>query len=319
MALFPGRSRTIVENPRISRDAAESSHRSRSFLDKILNRKKKNDVQLDEVREIDRDIEIFRNKHLDLLNPRVLYKTGQWTFRTGFFRHYREVKVGCSKDESINLNLIGPESARSLRQKNNYRLAHLGLIVIGIKGLTRKYVGAKALIVIYDDRWTDVKKSIIGVTEVDMNENKGIFYCSPDFMLDVTEFSKHIKIGIQTKGYEDYKGNNLLLCVGFIGKLLENCNSRFKVKLADVVELMGNKGIRLIKPLKYSPDDLAGLEWSSDSFTKESVLVPETANMYTNSKGETCIRFTEDLAGSEWSLDSLFAKESVLVPETANV
>jgi hypothetical protein len=77
MALFPGRSRTIVENPRISRDAAESCHRSRSFLDKILNRKKKNDeLQLDEVREIDRDIEIFRNKHLDLLNPRVLYKTG---------------------------------------------------------------------------------------------------------------------------------------------------------------------------------------------------------------------------------------------------
>ncbi len=37
---------------------------------------------------------------------------------------------------------------------------------------------------LYDDRWTDVKKSIIGVTEVDMNENKGIFYCSPDFMLD---------------------------------------------------------------------------------------------------------------------------------------
>ncbi len=41
--------------------------------------------------------------------------------------------------------------------------------------------------------------------------------------------------------------------------------------------------------------------------------------MYTNSKGETCIRFTEDLAGSEWRLDSLFTKESVLVPETANV
>jgi hypothetical protein len=126
-----------------------------------------------------------------------------------------------------------------------------------------------------------------------MNENKGIFYCSPDFMLDILEFGKHMKIGIQTKGYEGYNGDNLLLCVGFLGKLLENSNSKFKVKLADVVELMGNKGIRLIKPLKYDPEELAGLEWNLDSFTKGSMLVPETANVYTSSKGETSIRFTD--------------------------
>jgi hypothetical protein len=149
------------------------------------------------------------------------------------------------------------------------------------------------LLVFYDDRCTNVKKAIIGATEVDMNENKAIFYCSPDFMLDILEFGKHIKVGLQTKGYEDYSGDNLLLCIGFLGKLSENSNSKFKVKLVDVVELMGNRGIKLIKPLKYDPEELAGLEWNLDCFTKGSILVPETDNMYTNSKGETSIRFAD--------------------------
>jgi hypothetical protein len=133
---------------------------------RILNRRRdRYDLQSDEVIDIDRDVEIFSNNQLSLLNPRVLYKTGQWTFRTGFFRHYRDVKVGCGKNEAVNLNLIGPESIRSLREKDgHYRLMHLGLITIDIKGLTRKYVGAKTLIVFYDDRWTNIKKAIIGAT-----------------------------------------------------------------------------------------------------------------------------------------------------------
>lgn len=57
-------------------------------------------------------------------------------------------------------------------------LMHMELIVIGIKGLTRKNLGSKVLIVIYDDRWSDIKKLIIGLTEVDITNNGGIFYIS---------------------------------------------------------------------------------------------------------------------------------------------
>lgn len=36
-------------------------------------------------------------------------------------------------------------------------------------------------------------------------------------MLNLREFRKNIKIGIQNKGYEEMeKENNLLMCVGFI-------------------------------------------------------------------------------------------------------
>ncbi|CAN4094977.1 unnamed protein product [Withania somnifera] len=84
-----------------------------------------------------------------------------------------------------------------------------------------------------------------------MTNNGGIFYISPDFLINIQEFGKHIKIGLRTKGYEEMDtGKNLLICIGFIGKMALNSNTKFKIKIDDVVELMGNKGIRLIKPIK---------------------------------------------------------------------
>ncbi|WMV50112.1 hypothetical protein MTR67_043497, partial [Solanum verrucosum] len=54
----------------------------------------------------------------------------------------------------------------------------------------------------------------------------------------------------------------------------------------------GNKGIKLIKPIKINPEEYAGLEWNLKQFNKKKVLIPESHLMYTNTKGETSIRFT---------------------------
>ncbi|KAG5592188.1 hypothetical protein H5410_042702 [Solanum commersonii] len=127
-----------------------------------------------------------------------------------------------------------------------------------------------------------------------MTNNGGIFYISPDFMINLREFGKHIKIGIQTKGYEEMSsGNNLLMCVGFIGKVASRSNTRFRLKVEDVVEVMGNKGIKLTKPIKINPEEYAGLEWNLEQFNKNKILTPESHLMYTNTKGETSIRFTD--------------------------
>ena len=75
-----------------------------------------------------------------------------------------------------------------------------------------------------------------------MTNNGGIFYISPDFMMNLKEFGNQIRIGIQTKGYEEmHSGKNLLMCVEFLGKMTDNSNTRFKLKIKDVVEVMGNK------------------------------------------------------------------------------
>ncbi|WMV19499.1 hypothetical protein MTR67_012884, partial [Solanum verrucosum] len=55
---------------------------------------------------------------------------------------------------------------------------------------------------------------------------------------------------------------------------------------------MGNKGIKLIKPIKINPEEYTGLEWNLEQFNKKKVLTPESHLMYTNTKGETSIRFT---------------------------
>ena len=47
--------------------------------------------------------------------------------------------------EPVDLKLFSKEVSRKIRQSGK-RLLHLGLIVIGIKGLVRKSLGAKVLI-----------------------------------------------------------------------------------------------------------------------------------------------------------------------------
>jgi hypothetical protein len=135
-------------------------------------------------------------------------------------------------------------------------------------------------------------KSMIGMIEVDMNENRALLYCSPDFMLNSKEFGEYIKIGIQTKDYESMAGNNLLICLGFMEKLAQSSNTKYKVKIDKMVELMGNRGIKLLKPIYTSPEINSGREWNLDKFVEKNILVPETSLSYTNSKGEHSIRFT---------------------------
>ncbi|KAG5616504.1 hypothetical protein H5410_016328 [Solanum commersonii] len=88
-------------------------------------------------------------------------------------------------------------------------------------------------------------------------------------------------------------GNNLLVCVGFIGKLATNSSSRFKIKRDDAVGIMGNKGIKLMNPLKINSEEYAGREWNLENFCKKEVLRPNDHLTYTNTKGETSIRFTD--------------------------
>lgn len=90
---------------------------------------------------------------------------------------------------------------------------------MGIKGLSRQGLGSKSLVLIYDGSWTnDMNRAIIVGEEVDMNENISLLYCAPN-LLKSTKDIKNLKIGIQTKRYEDYVGENLILSISIFGKL----------------------------------------------------------------------------------------------------
>ncbi|WMV55061.1 hypothetical protein MTR67_048446 [Solanum verrucosum] len=70
---------------------------------------------------------------------------------------------------------------------------------------------------------------------------------------------------------------------------------------------MGNKGIKLIK---INPEEYAGLEWNLEQFNKKKVLTPESHLMYTNTKGETSIRFTNYNYSNQTNLEEELELES---------
>lgn len=188
---------------------------------------------------------------------------------TQLYKHYREDQLCVIGKDNTSINLISSESLRQI-VKSNMSLMHMWLIVVGLKGLIKKNLGTKVLVTIYDNRWSNTIRSIIGTTKVDMSTNGGLFYCSPEYMINSLEFRKYIKIGIQTKWVEEMNnGNNLLLCVEFIGKLSTNSSTKFRLRIDDVVSLMENKGIKLMKPIEINSKDYVGVEWNLEKFTKK--------------------------------------------------
>lgn len=97
-----------------------------------------------------------------------------------------------------------------------------------------------------------------------------------------------------SKGYEEMiPCNNLLICVGYLGKLSDQSNTKYKVNIADVLEIIGSKGINVIKAKQFSSELNAGLEWKLDKLVNKNILVPKDSVTYTDSRGNTSIRFTD--------------------------
>ena len=87
-------------------------------------------------------------------------------------------------------------------------------------------------------------KAIIASIEIDMNNNKGILYCMPDFMMSLKDLQQDIKIGIKTKEYEQQvKGSNLVINIGFIGRCTNYADNKVKIKVEDVVNILTTKGV----------------------------------------------------------------------------
>ena len=138
-------------------------------------------------------------------------------------------------------------------------------------------------------------KAMIASTEIDMNNNIGIVYCMPDFMMSLKDSQQDIKIGIKTKGYEQQvKGSNLVINIGFIGRCTNYADNKVKIKVEDVVNLLTNKGVGMVKPETLSTENLAGLEWDLEDFVKKTeTVIPKSSLVYQNTLGKTSIRFID--------------------------
>lgn len=151
--------------------------------------------------------------------------------------------------------------------------------------MNKKQVGGKVLIVLYDSRLYDKEKAIIGLVEMDMNNNIGITYLCQNFNITIKDFIKQIKIIIQAKGYGNFQNNNIQLDVIFLGKTMNHIHTNFRIQIDWIIEFLSSKGIGFLKPKEYSSKALASLEWTLTLEEPETILQPSKSILYKNRNG----------------------------------
>nr|ABG66248.1 hypothetical protein LOC_Os10g40806 [Oryza sativa Japonica Group] len=114
-----------------------------------------------------------------------------------------------------------------------------------------------------------------------------------------------MSFGFQTKGYEEFKGTNLLISIEFIGRLTNRSASKYKINVNDVIEKMHSKGIKFMSPLIIDSEERAGEKWPISEFIKNKTLSqPENFISYQDSKGNVSIRFTNYKTRASDDLDA---------------
>lgn len=59
---------------------------------------------------IDKDLRIFQQNQLNLINPRILYDTRYFTRNNQLYRQYREALISATGKEIATMNLVNTES-----------------------------------------------------------------------------------------------------------------------------------------------------------------------------------------------------------------
>jgi hypothetical protein len=234
----------------------------------------------------------YQKDTLRKLKPQQVYQMGIFESRSGLYRISREVKLSVLNDP-VDLRIISKQFENSLRYAS-YKYIHQGMYLIGIKGMTRKKLGTKVLVTLLDKRWDTINKATLGFLEGDMNENSLITYIAPDLIMPVQEFIEKMSFGFQTKGYEEFKGTNLLVSIEFIGRLTNKSRAKYKVNMNNVIQSMQSKGIKFMNPLTIGSKERAGEEWNISELIENKILQQPTDYIsYQNNMVSTSIRFID--------------------------
>ena len=166
---FLGRSRTL-QDTRNSISNIQDIITADTFVNRIIRRglganSNEQIIQLEEEIDLHRNINLYNQHQLDILNPRILYQTGMLNVNTILIRSSREESLRVV-DNTVTIHLFSPETIQKIKQSKKH-FVHLGLVIIGIKALGRKNLGTKILALLLDKSWkTDLKKAIISGIEV---------------------------------------------------------------------------------------------------------------------------------------------------------
>ena len=115
---------------------------------------------IEEVIDIQRDLERYQKDTLRKIKPQQVYHMGMFESKSGLYRISREVELSVLT-HPVDLRIVSKNIENELKYCG-YKYIHQGMYIIGVKGMTRKKLGAKVLITLLDRRWESVDKAALG-------------------------------------------------------------------------------------------------------------------------------------------------------------
>src|SRR3989337_181629 len=99
---------------------------------------------IEEVIDLDKDLERYQKDTLRKIKPHQVYHMGLFESKSSLYRISREVELSVLT-HPVDLRIVSKNIENELRYCG-YKYIHQGLYIIGVKGMTRKKLGAKVLI-----------------------------------------------------------------------------------------------------------------------------------------------------------------------------
>ncbi|KAL2329697.1 hypothetical protein Fmac_017278 [Flemingia macrophylla] len=290
---FTGTSQTLSGHAPIT----ENINHVPGLLDRFLRRTNSNTRQLEEIVDIESNINLGTNSRIDSLNPRQIYNLN-WLSRdrTSLYRYRRLDDFHLPDNQHEIIRLISEQTGRQLIRTQR-RYVHLWLITIGIRALTKSFVGARTFLVLFDRRFRDNNsQAIIGIVEVDLNQTVSLIYIAPNFTMNLVDFIQNINLEIQTRGFgENFDGNNLHLDITFIGRISDHISPRYIINTNSITTALSSNGTQFLPPQVFESRRSEGLEWQTHINSRPTntvVTVPASAIM-TNRRNSLSVRFID--------------------------
>lgn len=105
------------------------------------------------------------------------------------------------------------------REKQGYKFLSHGLFQCRIQGLHSPDFDIKICVSLVDERIFDFKESIVGIGQLELHQNVAYFSVIPGLVIPLRA-TKHIKLLINTKGYERYLITEGILAVEYQSRVM---------------------------------------------------------------------------------------------------
>ncbi|GKC36142.1 Orf y [Tanacetum coccineum] len=213
------------------------------------------------------------------------------TARHRVYEHYSEQRINCGEGDQVDLRLCNNQSYQAL-QREGMQHIHIGLAMIRLHTLHRIGAGTNALVVLQDTRWSNTVR-IISTMEVDLTQGTQLVYMVPDIMMSINDFHDHLRVSIQTHGYEAWQDgeSNLLVTLSMVGRLSNTSYVGFNYNIENVVDHLSTRGISAIPGERRTMEELEGQSWHLRPVENETAKVPTGVAVHQRINRTTSLRF----------------------------